>query len=418
MLSTAAAACHRRIPGITRVPINPQLLLLPMSEDELVTIEYSPVPDGYSELLAAVKADVLGSQLRVTRTASTELITLYWRVGRLILDRQDQQGWGARIINRLSADLKRELPGTRGWSVSNLASMRALAAAWPSPVILQQAVGELPWGQVVTLLAKLDTQHDRDWYAQQAAANQWSRKVLEHHIATRLRDRIGAAPSNFPAALDAADSDQAQELLRDPYVFDFLGLTTRATERELEDAMMAKLTDTMLELGGLALVGRQKRLTAGTKEFFIDLLFFDVEQSRYVVFELKVGDFTHEYAGQLGFYVTLVDDKLRRPDRHRATVGILLCASRDDSVVRYALQSTTAPIAVSTYTYDTLPPAEQATLPAAADVIAAVTMSGSGTLSLTGPTVEPAVGMTGSGMTGSGTLSVTSEAWPPTDDST
>lgn len=341
-----------------------------------------PVPDGYPELLAAVKADVLGSQLRVTRTANTELITLYWRVGRLILDRQDQQGWGARIINRLSVDLKRELPGTRGWSVSNLASMRALAATWPSPAILQQAVGELPWGQVVTLLAKLDTQQDRDWYAQQAVANQWSRKVLEHHIATRLRDRIGAAPSNFPAALDTADSDQAQELLRDPYVFDFLGLTPRATERELEEAMMSKLTDTMLELGGLALVGRQKRFTAGTKEFFVDLLFFDVEHPRYVVFELKVGDFTHEYAGQLGFYVTLVDDQLRRPDIHRPTVGILLCASQDDSVVRYALQSTTAPIAVSTYTYDTLPPAEKDALPAAADVIAAVSMTGSGTLSV------------------------------------
>lgn len=196
------------------------------------------LPDGYPELFAAVKADVLSSQHRVTRTVNTELISLYWRIGQAILQRQHQQGWGSAVIDRLSADLRRELPGSKGWSRSNLISMRAFAAAWPTPAIDQQPVGQLPWGQVVTLLHDLNDQSDRDWYAHEALTNGWSRKVLEHHIATDLRSRVGAAPSNFPATLAPADSDQAQELLRDPYVFEFLGLTRRATEREMEDAMM------------------------------------------------------------------------------------------------------------------------------------------------------------------------------------
>lgn len=331
------------------------------------------LPDDYAELLATVKADVLSSQHRVTRTVNTELISLYWRIGREILQRQDRQGWGSAVIDRLSADLRRELPGSKGWSRSNLISMRAFAAAWPAPLIDQQPVGQLPWGQVVTLLHDLDDQDQRDWYAGEAVTNGWSRKVLEHHIATDLRSRAGAAPSNFPATLGPGESDQARELLRDPYVFEFLGLNRRATERELEDAMMSKLQDTLLELGnGLAFVGRQVRLTAGTEEFFVDILLFDLERPRYIVFELKVGRFRHEYAGQLSFYTTLVEQTMRRPGVHGPTVGILLCASGDQSVVQYALQSASAPIAVSTYTYDTLPAAERAILPAADLITAAL----------------------------------------------
>jgi predicted nuclease of restriction endonuclease-like (RecB) superfamily len=250
--------------------------------------------------------------------------------------------------------------------------MRAFAAAWPSGAIVQRTVGQLPWGHVVTLLNRLDAEVDRDWYAERAVLNGWSRKNLEHHIATDLRGRIGNAPSNFPALLDDTDSDLAQELVRDSYVFDFLGLTERASERDVEQAMMDKLQDTLMELGnGFAFVGRQVHFDVDGDEFFVDLLFFHVEQLRYVVVELKIGRFKHEYAGQLSFYVTLVDNLLRRPAQHAPSVGILLCTSRNDTVVRYALQSTTAPMAVSTYSYDALPPAEKATLPAADEITAA-----------------------------------------------
>ncbi len=333
------------------------------------------LPDGYSELLAAVKADVVATRLRAARTANNEMLGLYWRVGRLILGRQDRQGWGSNVVARLSSDLRREFPDQRGWGSSNLASMRRFAATWPDPAMLQSSIGKLPWGHVVTLLNRLADTGERDWYADQAATNGWSGKVLEHHIATDLRRRIASAPSNFDTHLAGADSDLAQEIVRDPYVFDFLNLTARATERDVEQAMMARLQETLLELGsGFAFVGRQVRLDVDGDEFFVDLLLFHVVQLRYAVVELKVDKFRPEHAGQLQFYVAVVDATIRKPEIHAPTIGILLCASRNEAVVRYALGASTAAMAVSTVSYENLPAAERAALPPA-ELIEAVALS-------------------------------------------
>jgi len=337
--------------------------------------ELVDLPDGYSELLAAVKADVTATKLRAARAANNEMLGLYWRVGRLVLERQDRQGWGSGVVSRLSSDLRREFPDQRGWGSSNLASMRRFAATWPDAAILQSSVGKLPWGHVVTLLNRLEVAGDRDWYAEQAASNGWSGKVLEHHIATDLRRRISSAPTNFDTQLTEADSDLASELVRDPYVFDFLNLTARASERDVEQAMMNRLQETLLELGsGFAFVGRQVRLAIDGDEFFLDLLLFHVVQLRYVVVELKVDRFRPEHAGQLQFYVAVVDDTIRKPEIHAPTIGILLCASRNEAVVRYALGASTAAMAVSTVSYENLPASEQAALPSA-DVIEAVALS-------------------------------------------
>jgi predicted nuclease of restriction endonuclease-like (RecB) superfamily len=239
----------------------------------------------------------------------------------------------------------------------------------------------LPWGHVRTLLDQLDDPHLRDWYAERDVGNGWSRQVLEHHIATSLHRRIGAAPSNFTEHLDEVDADQAQEIVKDPYVFDFLDLAERSRERVIENALTERLQDTLAELGpGFAFVGRQVPFTVDDDEFFVDLLLFHAEQVRYVVVELKVGKFRHEFAGQLAFYVTMVDDQLRHPDRHAPTVGILLCSSSTDGVVRYALRSANAPMAVATYTYEALPAAEQAALPPAKAITAA--FSGVGELTV------------------------------------
>jgi predicted nuclease of restriction endonuclease-like (RecB) superfamily len=328
------------------------------------------LPDGYADLLAQVKADVQGTRLRAARAANTELISLYWRIGKLILDRQGLQGWGTRVIDRLAADLRKELGDQRGWSRSNLFSMRALAAAWPEQSIVQQIVGRLPWGQV-TVLLKLHDAEDRDWYARRAAADGWSRKVLEHHIATGLRSRIGAAPNNFPALLDSDDADLAREIVRDPYVFDFLGIAGHVSERQLEDSLIERLQDTLREFG-CAFVDRQVRIEVDGDEYFIDLLLFHIEQLRYVVVELKIGKFEPAHLGQLGFYVNVVDSQRRNPDRHAATVGILVCTQGKEQTIRFALGSVGAPMAVATYTYDTLPAAERAALPTADDLAAAV----------------------------------------------
>jgi predicted nuclease of restriction endonuclease-like (RecB) superfamily len=327
------------------------------------------LPPGYPELLDDLKRAVGEARWRAQRVVNTELLALYWRIGHTILDRQDAEGWGARVIDRLSTDLRAAYPDMRGLSRSNLFYMRSFAASWPQEPIVQQAVGRLPWGHVTVLLDKLHDQPQRDWYAAAAAENGWSRNVLLNQIMNRLHERTGAAPSNFAAQLPAKDSELAQQLTRDPYVLDFLELTGPAAERDLEAALVKRLQAFLLELGhGFAFVGRQYHFTVDGDDFYIDLLFFNWSQSRFVVVELKVGRFAPEHAGQLGFYVAWVDANLRVADRHAPTIGILLCAGRNDSVVRYALAGSTAPLAVADYTYDALPPAARAAVPTEAEL--------------------------------------------------
>jgi predicted nuclease of restriction endonuclease-like (RecB) superfamily len=242
------------------------------------------------------------------------------------------------------------------------------------PRYREQPVGQLPWGHLTVLLDKLDTPEERDFYATAAVEHGWSRNVLTHQIATNLRTRIGAAPSNFAAQLPAPDSDLAQQLVRDPYVFDFLNLTTRVAEHDLENALMGRLQRFLLELGhGFAFVGRQHHFTVDDQDFYIDLLFFNYTQSRFVVVELKVGAFKPEHLGQLGFYVAWVDENLRDQRRHSPTIGILLCAGRSDNVVRYSLAGATAPLAVANFTYDALPQTLRELLPTDTELVTALT---------------------------------------------
>ena len=198
-----------------------------MSEPGQRTDDVAAMPAGYAEWLVEVKARVRATQFRAVRAANREVIGLYWSIGRDLLDRQDRQGWGAKVVERASADLRREFPDQRGWSPRNLRYMRRLAQGWPTlDAIVQQAAAQLPWGHIQVLLDKLSDQADRDWYAGQAVAGGWSRAVLSLQIDTRLRDRAGAAPSNFDRTLEGADSDLAQALTKDPYVFENLAPTT------------------------------------------------------------------------------------------------------------------------------------------------------------------------------------------------
>lgn len=209
---------------------------------------------------------------------------------------------------------------------------------------------------MVALVERLDDQPTRDWYAAAAAERGWSRNVLVHQIDSQLDRHIGSAPSNFAEQLREGESELAQQLVRDPYVFDFLDLTDRVAERELYEALVTRMERFLLELGHeYAFVGRQYHFEVDGDDFYIDLLFFNWMQSRFVVVELKVGRFEPEYLGKLGFYVSWVDDSLRDHARHASTIGILLCADRNDSVVRYSLAGATTPLAVARYTYDTLP---------------------------------------------------------------
>ena len=276
------------------------------------------------------------------------------------------------MITRLAEDLRAEFPAMKGFSRSNLFYMRAFAAAWPNrEQIVQQPAGRLPWGHVMVILDKLADQKTRTWYAAATAEHGWSRNMLLNQIMNRTHERVGAAPSNFGQELAPADSDLAQQIAKDPYVFDFLDLTDRAAERDLEQALMDRIVDTLRELGsGFAFVGRQVHFDVDGDDFYLDLLFFHVVQLRYIVVELKTGKFQPEYAGKLGFYVALVDDRLKL-DTHTPTVGILICGQRNDSTVRYALGRAGSPMAVATYTYDSLPDAEKRALPPAEQLLAA-----------------------------------------------
>lgn len=318
-------------------------------------------PDGYGALLAQAKAAVRDAQLRAHLAVNRELIGLYWQLGRLILTRQHAEGWGSKVVERLSADLRAEFPDMKGLSRSNLHYMRAFAEAWPE--IVPQPVGQLPWGHIRELLDKLDDAELRRWYAEQAVGNGWSRNVLLNQIMSHLHRRLGAAPSNFSRTLPAPESELVQQITKDPYNLEFLGLGAEVAERKLEDTLVAHLQRFLLELGaGFAFVGRQYRLQIGGDEFFADLLFYHLRLRRYVVIELKSGRFKPEYAGQLNFYVNAIDDLLKTAD-DGLTVGILLCASHNERVVRYALHRINTPMAVAGYTYRELPDDVRQALP-------------------------------------------------------
>jgi len=329
-------------------------------------------PVGYAELLETLKARVRTAQVRAARAANTELLRLYHSIGADILARQDQAGWGARIVDRLAADLREAFPDQRGWSRSNLHYMRAAAAAWPQEAdFVQQPVGQLPWGHVTVLLTRTKDPELRDWYAARALEYGWARSVLEHQMMSSLHSRAGAAPSNFTAHLPEPDSELAQQLTRDPYVFDHLSLSERVSEKDLEQALMDRLQDTLTAFGhGMAFVGRQVRFSIGDEVLVLDLLLFHLTQLRYVVVELKVDRFRPGHLGQLGTYVAVVDDRVRDHALHAPTVGILLCTGGEDAVVRYALSAAAAPVAVATY--DSLPPEQRAGLPDPAQLTAAL----------------------------------------------
>jgi len=334
--------------------------------------DLSALPADYAEVLAALKVRVREARITAQRRVNTELIELYWGIGQQILVHQESQGWGAGVIRRLAEDLRAEFPQMKGFSQRNLQYMRTMASAWGAGPNVPQLVAQLPWGHIRTILDKAETLGERDWYAAAAVEFGWSRNVLLNMMMNRSMERTGTAPSNFTQLLAAADSELAQQVAKDPYAFEFLGLSGEVAERDLEQALMDRIVETLREMGpGFAFVGRQVHLEVDGDDFYLDLLFFHVEQLRYFVIELKTGKFQPEFAGKLNFYVALVDDKLRR-EAHAPTVGILICGSKNDHTVRYALGRSTSPMAVAAYTYDQLTSEDRAMLPPAEQLTAAL----------------------------------------------
>lgn len=321
-------------------------------------------PEDYADWLAELKTRIHDARQRASLAVNRELVMLYWRIGRDILARQARQGWGAKVIERLSRDLLVAFPEMKGFSPRNLKYMRAFAEAWPDAEFVQGVLAQLPWYHQLALLDKLPGPETRKWYAAKAIEHNWSRNILVMQIETRLLERSGTAATNFSLTLPKPQSDLARESLKDPYRFDFLGLTDEAQERAVENALVRHVTDFLLELGaGFAFVGRQVLLDVGGEEFFIDLLFYHLKLRCYVVIELKGGKFKPEHLGQLSFYLTAVDEQIKHP-QDNPTIGLLLCKSKNKVVAEYALREKTQPLGVAEYKLiESLPPELQTSLP-------------------------------------------------------
>jgi len=382
---------RRKVASKPRRAIRPPALpksqgeILPQPAPETARQPAAVLAAGYDELLKDIKDRIRHAQVRAALGVSRELIRLYWEIGREIVHRQRRDGWGAKVIDRLAADLQAAFPGKGGFSRTNIHRIRAFYVAYteevgivpqpvgqtmpavvpqpvgqpgdqpanivraPDGVNLPQAVAEIPWGHNVILLEKLKRPGQRLWYAHKAVQHGWSRAVLVHQIELDLYGREGQAITNFPQTLPAPQSDLAQQTLKDPYVFDFLSLAEEARERDLERGLLERLRDFMLELGvGFAFVGSQCHLEVEGKDYYLDLLFYHLKLRAFVVIDLKVEEFKPEFAGKMNFYLSAVDDRLRHPD-DRLSIGIILCKSRDKVTAEYALRDTRKPIGVSEY---------------------------------------------------------------------
>ena len=327
-------------------------------------LSLSTAPPAYAEWLTELKARIHSAQQRAALAVNRELVLLYWQIGRDILARQTAQGWGAKVIERLAHDLRNAFPDMKGFSRANLLYMRAFAEAWPNESIVQQAVGHLPWGHNLVLLSKLKDPVSRLTYAARAIEHGWSRNVLTHQIEGQLLEREGRAVTNFEARLPAPGSDLAHSTLKDPYLFDFLGIGTEADERAIEAALVRHISRFLLELGaGFAFVGRQVPIEVGGDVFFIDLLFHHLKLRCYVVVELKAGAFKPAHTGQLGFYLTAVDAQVKSPE-DGPTIGLLLCKTKNRVVAEYALRDSHKPMGVAEYQLiESLPAELQTSLP-------------------------------------------------------
>jgi predicted nuclease of restriction endonuclease-like (RecB) superfamily len=321
-------------------------------------------PEGYMEWVKDIKERIRSVQQKAIVTANSAMITLYLQIGRDILERQSRQGWGAKVVDRLAADLRREFPEMKGFSTSNLKYMRRFAEECPNGQFGQQAADQLPWFHIVRLITKVTKPGEREWYAQATIEFGWSRDVLVHQIESGLYHRRGKAITNFTQTLASPQSELAQQTLKDPYLFDFFTVGKDAHERDIENALVEHITRFLLELGaGFAYVGRQVSLEVGGEDFYLDLLFYHLKLRCYVVIDLKAGAFKPEYAGKLNFYLSAVDARLKH-ESDSPSIGLILCKDKNRLVAEYALKDISKPVGISEYRLiESIPEDLQGSLP-------------------------------------------------------
>ena len=329
------------------------------------------LPESYAATLQEIKTHLRSARVRAVLAANPIVIEAYWHTGKIILARQQEAAWGARVIDRLAADLREAFPDMRGLSSRNLLAMKIFAREYPDGPIAQQPVAQLPWGHVLQIMQRTKDPAVRDFYIRETLAHGWSRAILAIQIQSQLHLRAGKAQHNFALTMPPADSDMAAQLFKDPYLFDFLGTADSRREAEVEQALVDHIQKFLLELGtGFAFVGRQVQLEVGDEDYPLDLLFYHLKLRRYVVIELKARAFTPGDVGQLNLYLSAVDDLLRHPD-DQPTIGLLLCRKKNKLVAEYALRGLDQSIAVAqwqTQLTESLPEELRGSLPSIEEI--------------------------------------------------
>ena len=307
------------------------------------------IDDNYFQFFDDLKKRVTSSRYKAALSVNRELILLYHHIGTEIIKSQAKHGWGAKVIERLSKDLRSEFPEMKGFSTRNLQYMRLFAENFAVDLIVQQPAAQLPWFHIVTILVDCKDKAERDFYISKAVENGWSRNILSMQIETKLYQRNGKTINNFKDTLPKLNSDLVQDTLKNPYIFDFLSLESEAHERDIEKALVSHIEKFLLELGeGFAFLGRQYHLQVGNEDFYIDLLFYHIKLRSFIVIELKSGGFKPEYAGKMNFYLSAVDDMLRQ-NGDNPSIGLILCKSEVGIVAEYALRDIAKPIGLAEY---------------------------------------------------------------------
>ena len=327
---------------------------------KLSRTDQHPAQNDYRGLLNEVLTCVERAKSQAARGVNQTLIALYFEIGGLIAIRQEQHGWGKSVVERLSADLKRQTKGLQGFSPQNLWLMRQIHLAYRDHSELRKLALEIPWGQNILILQKIKSVAARRYYLQATTRFGWTRNVLLNQIKAGAYEHSLAEGKthNFPAVLPEYLAEQAEEALKSSYSLEFLGIAHEAKEREIEQRLVEQVQDFILELGyGFCFIGRQHRLSLGDKEYFVDLLFYHRFLKSLVAFELKAGSFEPEYAGKMDFYLNVLNDRERAADDN-PSIGIILCAEKDSLEVEFALKSKTNPIGVAEYQLQTNLPEE------------------------------------------------------------
>lgn len=302
----------------------------------------------YLSIIENIKSEITAAQYRAAVHVNADMLLLYYDIGCVI---NEHKSWGNKFIDNLAADIRIAFPERKGYSVRNLKYMAKFAETYSDQEFVQQVVAQIPWGHNIVLLDKVTDMDERKWYIKKSAENGWSRNVLVHQIENKLYQRqvLANKVTNFEHRLPSPQSELAMQTMKDPYIFDFIPFREDILERDIEQALVRDVTKLLLELGtGFAFLGNQYHLNVGGDDFYIDLLFYNLNLRCYVVIELKTGDFKPEYAGQLNFYLSVVDGILKK-EQDNPSIGLLLCKSKNNVVAEYSLKDISKPIGVSEY---------------------------------------------------------------------